>query len=141
MLRLRKSNRRESLWKWPELKFMSQNTLPNRRHVQRYKERLIKADPDDPRHWYVYCVGAEGCPVLYIGISTNPERRFKKHMERFKEAPQPLSLRVNREPLQRVAARRMEIDLHTKHPHARTVTTALEHLLVLSKRGGDEPSP
>ena len=105
--------------------------------MERYKGRLIKADPNDPRDWYVYCVGAEGCPVLYIGISTNPERRFEKHVERFKEAPQPLSLRVHRKPLQRVAARRMEIDLHTKYSHACTVTTALEHLLTLSKRGQD----
>ena len=112
---------------------------PNRSHVQRYKGRLIKADPADPRRWYVYCVGAEGCPVLYIGISTNPKRRFKKHMERFKEAPQPLSLWVYRKSLQHVEARRKEIDLHTRYPHARTVATALEHLLVLSNSNYKEP--
>ena len=105
---------------------------PQRRHVERYKGRLIKADPDDPRDWYVYCVGAKGCPVLYIGIATDPTKRFTKHMERFKEAPQPLSLKVHPKALQRVAARRMEIELHVKYPHARTVTTALEHLLALS---------
>ena len=114
---------------------------PNHRRVQKYKGRLIKADPDDPRHWYVYCVGAKGCPILYIGISTNPERRFEKHKERFKEAPQPLSLSVHRKALQHIAARRMEIDLHAEYPHARTVTTALEHLLALSKVESDYPSP
>ena len=100
-----------------------------RNPVQQYKGRLIKADPDDPRHWYVYCVGAGGCSVLYIGISTNPARRFQAHIDRFKEAPQPLSLKVHPKVLQHVTARRMEIDLHTKYPHARTVTTALEYLL------------
>ena len=112
---------------------------PNRSHVQRYKGRLIKADPADPRDWYVYCVGADGCPVLYIGISTNPERRFKKHVERFKEAPQPLSLRVHWKALQRIEARRMEIDLHTKYPHVRTVTMALEYLLALRISDQKEP--
>ena len=112
----------------------------NRRHVQRYKGRLIKGNPDDPTPWYVYCVGAKGYPVLYIGISTDPERRFKKHIERFKEAPQPLSLDVHSPPLQHVAARQLEIDLHIKYHHARTVATALEHLLALSKRRRDEPS-
>ena len=97
--------------------------------MEQYKGRLIKADPADPRRWYVYCVGAKGFPVLYIGISPSPSWRFQKHMERFKVAPQPLSLRVNSIGLQRVEARRMEIDLHEKYPHARTVTTALEYLV------------
>ena len=99
------------------------------RHVQRYKGRLIKANPNDSRSWYVYCVGAKGCPVLYIGISTDPAKRFEKHKVRFKEAPQPLSLREHPHALQHVVARRLEIDLHEKYPHARTTTTALEHLL------------
>ena len=98
-------------------------------NLERYKGRLIKANPDDPRKWYVYCIGCEGYPVLYIGISTDPERRFQKHRERFKNAPQPLTLKVHPKSYQRVAARRLEIDLHEKYPHARTVTTALDHIL------------
>ena len=94
----------------------------------RYRGRLIKADPNDPREWWVYCVGAKGCPVLYIGISTDPIRRFKKHKKRFKGAPQPLSLSVYTGPLQHVEARRTEIDMHIEYPHARTVRTALAHL-------------
>ena len=98
-------------------------------NIERYKGRLIKASPDDKRQWYVYCVGAKDIPVLYIGISPNPQARFEKHKERFKDAPQPLSLRVHEKPLQVREARRLEIDLHLKYPHARTRTTAMEHLV------------
>ena len=100
-------------------------------NIERYKGRLIKADPNDRRNWYVYCVGAPGIPVLYIGISPAPYQRFETHKERFKEAPQPLTLRVWGKPLQVIEARRREIDLHEKYPHARTRTTALEYLLSL----------
>ncbi len=94
----------------------------------RYRGRLIKADPNDPREWWVYRVGAKGIPVLYIGISTDPIRRFKSHKNRFRDAPQPLSLSVDTGPLQHVEARRLEIDLHIEHPHARTTRTVSEFL-------------
>ena len=100
-------------------------------NIERYKGRLIKANSNDRRNWYVYCVGAPATPVLYIGISTHPYQRFEKHKERFQEAPQPLTLRVWNKPLQVIEARRREIDLHEKYPHARTITTALEYLLSL----------
>ena len=94
-----------------------------------YRGRIIKANPDDVRDWYVYCVGANGVPVLYIGISTDPKERFEKHKERFEHAPQPLDLRIWEQPLQHIEARRLEIDLHIKYPHAKTITTALNYLL------------
>ena len=96
--------------------------------VERYKGRLIKANPNNRRNWYLYCVGARGIPVLYVGISPDPWRRFDKHKERFSHAPQPLTLRVWDKPMQVRDARRREIDMHEKHPHARTRTTALAFL-------------
>ena len=107
------------------------------KRVEWYRGRIIKASPDDTRSWYVYCVGANGVPVLYIGISTDPKRRFEVHKERFKEAPQPLTLQVWDKPLQHIQARRMEIDLHEKYPHARTVATALQHL---SSQSPEDPN-
>lgn len=106
-------------------------------NIEQYKGRLIKANPNDQRNWYVYCVGAPGIPVLYIGISPSPYLRFEKHKERFKEAPQPLTLRVWDKPLQVREARRREIDLHEKYPHSRTITTALAYLLSLYRETGD----
>ena len=44
--------------------------------METYKGRLIKADPNEQGDWYVYCVGAEGMPVLYIGISPNASQRY-----------------------------------------------------------------
>jgi predicted GIY-YIG superfamily endonuclease len=93
-----------------------------------YRGRLIKASPYDRRDWYVYCVEALGIPVLYVGISTDPDRRFEAHIERFKWAPQPLGLWVYDEVFSHVEARRMEIDLHIEYPHARTIQSVWEYV-------------
>lgn len=97
-----------------------------------YRGRIIKASPDDVRDWYAYCVGANGVPVLYIGISTKPLRRFRAHMKRFEFAPQPLALHIWEPSLKHIEARRLEIDLHIKYPHAKTITTARNYLLAKS---------
>ncbi|MCY4475937.1 MAG: GIY-YIG nuclease family protein [Chloroflexi bacterium] len=105
----------------------------------KYRGRWIRADPCDKRkRWYVYLVSAKRIPVLYIGISTDPTKRFNTHKKRFKfkrerewfdfDKPRKLKLRVLDGPLDRVQARRMEIDLHLEHPNAKSRKTVLEHL-------------
>ena len=104
-----------------------------------YRGRWIRADSRDKRkRWYVYLISAKRIPVLYIGISTNPAKRFDAHKKRFKfkrerewfgfDKPRKLKLRVLEGPLDHVEARRREIDLHIEHPNAKTRKTVLHHL-------------
>lgn len=82
------------------------------------KPRVRRKQPTAP--WHVYCVGARGIPVLYIGITINPKRRFAQHRYWFFDAPRPLTFRVHPDPLSFQDALQLERVLHRKYPHART---------------------
>ena len=91
-----------------------------------YRGRQIKASLDDPRDWYVYRIKAKGCPVLYIGITTDTKRRFRQHQESF-NGIRKLRMKKMTGPLQHVDARKVEIDLHRIYPHARKISTAWDY--------------
>lgn len=96
--------------------------------AERYKGRLIEDGPGGHRPCWVYRIKAPGFPNLYFGTSSRPDRRFEQHKKRFWFAPQPLSIDILRGPISRFEARKIEIDLHIRFPHAADWHTVKAHV-------------